>query len=197
FSVANSRTRLATLDPITRRDAASDFFSEENVPLQAITMGLATILEARKIILIALGEHKANIVKQAFEGALSDGVPASILRKHADVSVMLDKAAASCLTAEKTPWLLGNVEWSEQLIKRAVLWLCKQSDKALLKLADSDFRKHGLHQLLRHHGPAQAISHRVFRWMMDTIEYHPSGKEKKRVICFSPHPDDDVISMGG
>lgn len=197
FSASNSRTRLSTLDPITRRDAAADFFSEENVPPQAITMGLATILEARKIILIALGEHKASIVKQAFEGPLTEGVPASILRRHGDVSVMLDKAAASCLTAECTPWQLGNVEWTDALIKRAVLWLCKHANKALLKLDDDDFRKHGLHQLLRHFGPAGVIAHRVFRWMMETIEYHPSGKEPKRVICFSPHPDDDVISMGG
>jgi glucosamine-6-phosphate deaminase len=196
-SVANSRTRLATLDPITRRDAAGDFFGEENVPLQAITMGLATILDARKIIVLALGEHKAAIIREALEGPQTANVPASILRQHADCAVLLDDAAASELTAMATPWVLGNVDWTDALIKRAVLWLCEETGKSLLKLDDDDFRTHHLHQLLRHHGPAQSVAHRVFRWMMDTIEYHPSGRERRRVICFSPHPDDDVISMGG
>lgn len=197
FSIPNSRTRLATLDPITRRDASSDFFSEENVPLQAITMGLATIMEARKIIVMALGEHKAKIIREAAEGPMTEGVPASLLRKHTDCVMLLDKAAASQLTAESTPWMVGNVEWTEQLIKKAVLWLCTVTGKPLLQLDDDDFRDHSMHQLLRHHGPAQSVAHKVFRWMMDTIEYHPSGREKKRIICFSPHPDDDVISMGG
>ena len=197
FSVPNSRTRLAMLDPITRRDASGDFFSEENVPLQAITMGLATILDARKIIVMALGEHKAKIIREAAEGPLTEGVPASLLRKHPDCVMLLDKAAASELTAEKTPWVLSNVTWTDALIKQAVLWLCSVTNKPLLKLDDDDFRDHSLHQLLRHHGPAQSVAHKVFLWMMDTIEYHPSGREKKRIICFSPHPDDDVISMGG
>ncbi len=197
FSVRGGRTRLVTLDPITRKDAASDFFSEENVPTQAITMGLGTILEARKIILIALGEHKAPIIREAAEGPVNDRVPATFLREHSDASFLLDNAAAAQLTGIATPWVLGNVEWTDALIKRAVLWLCEQCGKALLKLDDNDFRDHNLHQLLRHHGPAQSVAHRVFRWMMDTIEYHPAGQDAKRVICFSPHPDDDVISMGG
>jgi glucosamine-6-phosphate deaminase len=197
FSLRNSRTRLATLDPLTRRDAASDFFSEDNVPTQALTMGLGTILEARKILLIALGEHKATIIREAVEGPLTDRVPASLLRDHADATVLVDEAAAGQLTGIATPWLLGPVEWTDLMIKRAVLWLAQQTKKALLKLDDQDFRDHNLHRLLRHHGPAPSLSHRVFRWMMDTIEYHPAGKETKRVICFSPHPDDDVISMGG
>lgn len=197
FSMRHSRTRLATLDPITRRDAASDFFSEENVPQQAITMGLATIFDARKIVLIALGEHKASIIKETAEGPASDRVPASFLREHPAAAVLLDEAAASRLTGVETPWVLGNVEWTDALIKRAVLWLSDKTGKALLKLDDQDLREHNLHQLLRHHGPAQKVAHRVFRWMMDTIEYHPGGREPKRVICFSPHPDDDVISMGG
>lgn len=197
FSIRQSRTRLATLDPITRKDAASDFFGEDNVPQQAITMGLATIFAARKIILIALGEHKASIVHQAFEGPLTDRVPASFLREHADAMVLVDQAAAGQLTATTTPWLVGSVEWTEPLIKRAVLWLSQQSKKPLLKLDDEDFRTHNLHHLLRRHGPAQTVAHRVFRWMMETIEYHPGGRGGKRIICFSPHPDDDVISMGG
>jgi glucosamine-6-phosphate deaminase len=197
FSATNSRTRVCTLDPVTRRDAASDFFSEESVPTQAITMGLGTIFDARKIVLIALGEHKAKIIKETAEGPASPRVPACYLREHANATLMLDSAAAGKLTAMSTPWLLGKIEWTDALIKRALLWLSEKSGKALLKLDDDDFREHGLHQLLRHHGPAQSIAHRVFRWMMDTIEYHPAGRERKPVICFSPHPDDDVISMGG
>jgi glucosamine-6-phosphate deaminase len=197
FSTRTSRTRLAALDPVTKRDAASDFFSEENVPSHAITMGIGTILEARKIVLIALGEHKAGIIRETAEGQVSPRVPASYLREHADASLWIDSAAAGKLTAVTTPWALGDLEWTDALIKRAVLWLCDRSKKALLKLDDDDFRQHGLHQLLRRHGPAQKVAHRVFRWMMDTIEYHPAGREKRRVICFSPHPDDDVISMGG
>jgi glucosamine-6-phosphate deaminase len=197
FSQRTSRTRLATLDPLTRRDAASDFFSEENVPAQALTMGLGTIFDARKIVLIALGEHKAGIIRESAEGPLTPRVPASLLREHPDASFLLDPAAAGKLTAVATPWVLGKVDWTDALIKRAMLWLCEKTGKALLKLEDDDFREHSLHQLLRNHGPAQRVAHRVFRWMMDTINYHPGGRESSRAICFSPHPDDDVISMGG
>jgi len=197
FSVPNSRTRLVTLDPVTRKDAAGDFLSEDNVPSHALSMGIGTILDARAIILMAFGEHKATIVREATEGPLTDRVPASLLRTHPDVSFFLDPAAAAELTGVATPWLHGNVDWTEPLIKRAVLWLCQETKKALLKLEDNDFRDHNLHQLLRHHGPAPKLAHRVFRWMMATIEYHPGGREPHRVLCFSPHPDDDVISMGG
>ncbi|MBW3597390.1 MAG: glucosamine-6-phosphate deaminase [Planctomycetes bacterium] len=197
FSSPAGRTRLVTLDPITRKDAASDFFGEENVPTQAITMGLATILEARKVLLMALGEHKANIIRETVERPASDRIPASILQRHPDAEVLLDGAAAGELSGWATPWVTGAVKWNEPLIKRAVIWLCEQTGKALLKLDDEDFRTHGLHQLLRLHGPAQRLAHDVFQWMLNTIEYHPAGKEPKRVICFSPHPDDDVISMGG
>ncbi len=197
FCERHSRTRLITLDPVTRKDAASDFFHEENVPSHALTMGIGTIFEARKIVLMAFGEHKAPIIREAFEGPVTDRVPASYLREHADVAVVLDDAAAADLTAVATPWTLGRVEWTEALIKRAVLWLCEKTDKALLKLAGSDFRQHDLHQLLRDHGPSQKVAHRVFKWMMDTIEYKPAGREPQRALCFSPHPDDDVISMGG
>lgn len=197
FSERKGRTQLVTLDPVTRRDAASDFFGEENVPTQAITMGIGSILDARKIILIALGEHKASIIRAAAEGPISDRVPATFLREHPDASFLLDAAASAQLTGIATPWLKGNVEWTDELIKRAILWLCEKTGKALLKLQNDDFREHGLHQLLREHGPAEQVAHRVFRWMMDTIDYHPGGRDSKRVICFSPHPDDDVISMGG
>jgi glucosamine-6-phosphate deaminase len=197
FSQRHSRTRLCTLDPVTRRAAASIFFGEENVPAQAVTMGLATILEARKVLLLALGEHKAPIIQQTCEGPITSRVPASFLQEHADAAVLLDDAAAKMLVGCATPWLTGSVEWTEQRVKRAMLWLCQQTGKALLKLDDDDFRNHNLHELLRNHGPAEHLAHRVFSWMMRTIEYHPAGKDPKRVICFSPHPDDDVISMGG
>jgi glucosamine-6-phosphate deaminase len=197
FSQRHSRTRLVMLDPVTRKSAASDFFSEEHVPTQAITMGLGTILEARQIILIAHGEQKAGIVREAVEGPLTERVPAAVLREHHDATFLLDDASAAALTGVATPWVLGNVHWTDATIKRAVTWLSEQCDKALLKLDDADFRRHNLHQLLRHHGPAQKLAERVFRWMMDTIDYHPAGTTRKRIICFSPHPDDDVISMGG
>lgn len=197
FSLRHSRTRLATLDPVTRKDAASDFFGEDNVPVQAFTMGIGTILQARKILLLALGEHKASIIREMVEGPTTERVPASLLAEHSDATVLVDRAAASKLTAIETPWLATQPTWSDEMIKRAVLWLSLQTKRALLRLEDEDFRAHNLHQLLRRHGPAERIAHRVFRMMMETIEYHPAGKEPKRVICFSPHPDDDVISMGG
>ncbi len=197
YTSRNSRTQLVTLDPVTRTDAASDFFGKENVPTQAITMGIGTIYEARKIILIAMGEHKAGIVRETVEGPVTERIPATLLRDHPDLTVLLDEGAAEKLTCVATPWQLRNVEWNDALVKRAVLWLCEKTGKSLLKLDGEDFREHGLHQLLREQGPAEGISHRVFRWMMDTINYHPAGRERKRVLCFSPHPDDDVISMGG
>jgi glucosamine-6-phosphate deaminase len=197
FPGKGGRTRLCTLDPVTRRALASDFFGEAHVPLQALTMGLGTIYDARKILLIALGEHKAQIVREVAEGPVTPRVPASYLQEHADAAVLVDGAAGSALTASETPWALGSVEWTDALVKRAILWLCERTGKALLKLTDEDFRNHNLHQLLRHRGPAQKLAHRIFQQLMGTIEYHPAGKERKRVICFSPHPDDDVISMGG
>lgn len=197
YSMRKSRTRLCTLDPITRLSAASDFFGESNVPLQGLTVGLSPILAARHVLLLALGEHKSSIMRETLEGSITDRVPASFLQEHSDVRALLDLPAAAMLTGVSMPWLLDKVHWDEAMIKRAVLWLCEQTGKALLKLDDEDFRQHDLHQLLRHHGPAQTIAHHVFRWMQDTIIYHPAGKESKTVLCFSPHPDDDVISMGG
>ncbi len=202
FGNRDSRTRLVTLDPMTRMEAASDFFHVENVPVQAMTVGLETIATAKKIFLLTFGENKAEIVRQVAEAPAGERVPASLLRDHYDVSCLLDPAAAEQLTARATPWLLGPVQWNDALTKRAVLWLCQKTGKALLKLDAEDFREHGLHQLLRDHGPSSKVAHRVFRRMMETIEYHPAGpepkkSEPKKVLVFSPHPDDDVISMGG
>ena len=197
FSIRHSRTRLVRLDPVTRKDAAQDFFHEANVPLHAITMGIATILEAREIVLLAFGENKAKILREALEGPVTDRVPASFLQEHRNVTCVADEGAAAELTGVATPWLLGNVEWTDPLIKQAVLWLCFQTRKALLKLEGDDFRRYDLHQLLRHHGPASRLAQRVFRWMIETITDHPAGTEPVRILCFSPHPDDDVICMGG
>ncbi|MDP6468053.1 MAG: PIG-L family deacetylase, partial [Pirellulaceae bacterium] len=193
----NGRTRLATLDPSTRTSAAADFFGQENVPTQAITMGVGTILDARKVLLLAQGEHKANVICAILEKPVSEEVPASYLQQHDDATVLVDAAAAATLVSEATPWAISEVKWAPPLIKRAVLWLCERTGKALLKLDDDDFRHHQLVSLLREHGPAPKLAHRVFKWMMESIEYHPGGREPQRVICFSPHPDDDVISMGG
>jgi glucosamine-6-phosphate deaminase len=197
FSMRKSRTRLCTLDPITRQASASDFFGETHVPQQGLTVGLAAILSAKHILLLALGEHKASIIAETLEGPITDRVPASYLQEHPDARALLDLPAAGKLTSVAKPWLVDKVHWDERMIKCAVLWLCECTGKALLKLDDEDFRRHDLHQLLRHHGPAQKLAHRVFRWMQDSIEYHPAGRDPKRTLCFSPHPDDDVISMGG
>jgi glucosamine-6-phosphate deaminase len=196
-STRHSRTRMVTLDPVTRRDAASDFFGEENVPHQALTMGVGTILEARKIVIMAFGEHKAEIVRGAVEGEVTDAIAASFLQKHADTTFILDQAAAEELTAVRSPWVLGPVTWTPELIRRALIWLSLTVGKALLKLSDDDFREHHLYELLREHGPAQALGRRVFDAMMATLYTHPAGSEPQVILVFSPHPDDDVISMGG
>jgi glucosamine-6-phosphate deaminase len=196
-STRHSRTRLATLDPVTRRDAASSFFGEDNVPHQALTMGVGTILEARKIVIMAFGEHKAPTVQRAVEGEITDAVAASFLQKHGDTTFILDQAAAGQLTAVRRPWVLGTVSWTPTLIRRALTWLSLKVGKALLKLSDDDFREHELYELLREHGPAQRLGRRVFDEMMGTLSTQPAGKDPKAILVFSPHPDDDVISMGG
>lgn len=198
FSPSDSRMRLVQLDPASRRTAASDFFGLDNVPTQALTMGIGTLLESRKILLMALGEHKANIIRQTAEGTATDRIPASFLKSHPDTLFCVDEAAAGELTARKSPWKIGPVAWNERTIRRAVLWLCKKTEKALTKLEDEDFRQHGMHELLEQEGSANQISKAVFNRLMTTIEEHPAGQTpRKKVICFSPHPDDDVISMGG
>jgi glucosamine-6-phosphate deaminase len=196
-STRHSRTRLVTLDPVTRRDAAGGFFGEENVPHQALTMGVGTILEASKVVLMAFGEHKAPIVQRAVEGSISDAVAASFLQQHPDATFLLDEAAAGQLAAIARPWSIGPVEWTPALIRRAVIWLSLQVGKALLKLSDDDFREHELYELLREHGPASVLGRRVFDDRMATICTQPAGPEPCTVLAFSPHPDDDVISLGG
>jgi glucosamine-6-phosphate deaminase len=196
-STRHSRTRLATLDPVTRRDAASDFFGEENVPQQALTMGVGTILEARKIAIMAFGEHKAPMVQKAVEGSMTEAIAASFLQEHPDTTFLVDQAAASHLTPVRRPWVVGAVNWTPAIIRRAVIWLSLQVGKALLKLDDDDFREHELYDLLRERGPAHVLGRTVFDEVMGTLCTQPAGSRPTTVLVFSPHPDDDVISMGG
>jgi glucosamine-6-phosphate deaminase len=196
-STRHSRTRLVTLDPVTRRDAASSFFGEDNVPHRALTMGVGTILDAKRVFLLAFGEHKAKTVQRAVEGSVSEHVSASFLQQHPDATFLLDEAAAGDLAAVDRPWTIGPADWTPALIRKAVIWLSLKVEKGLLKLSDDDFREHELYELLREHGPSSVLGRRVFDEMMATIETHPAGKSPATTLVFSPHPDDDVISMGG
>ncbi|MCL4219981.1 MAG: glucosamine-6-phosphate deaminase [Phycisphaerales bacterium] len=221
-SPRDSRTRLITLDKVTRGDAASDFFGEANVPRKAITMGVGSILEARRLVLMAFGEHKATVVRDAVEGPMTAAVSASYLQAHPGARFVLDPSAAASLTRFRSPWLVGSVrefglEWDAGLTKRAVLWLAFQLKKPILKLTDEDYNEHGLQELLSERGGAYDINIQVFKSLQKTITGWPGGKKDrprfvvgtgvdaangpdiypKRVLVFSPHPDDDVISMGG
>jgi glucosamine-6-phosphate deaminase len=196
-SSSDSRTRLVTLDTITRKDAAADFFGEDNVPREAITMGVATILDAREIALIATGEHKAPIVQRAVEGEVVPDVAATFLQRHQNATVYLDLAAAGELTRIKTPWVLEAVEWTPVMTERAVVWLAEQSGKAILKLAARDYAEYHLSPLLARHGSPGPINGQVFTRLRDKIRGRRNLPSRKSVLVFSPHPDDDVISMGG
>jgi glucosamine-6-phosphate deaminase len=192
-----SRTRLVVLDTITRRAAAADFFGTENVPTEAITMGVGTILEAREIVLIATGEHKAAIVKRAVEGEVDHAVAATYLQRHPNATVVLDAAAAAELTRVHTPWLVGEIEWSPALELQAVVWLSGATGKSVLKLDDVDYREHHLSALLQRHGSSGTLNGAVFNTLSARIRGRSKLPSGKRVIVFSPHPDDDVISAGG
>jgi len=196
-SSAGSRTRLVVLDSITRRAAAADFFGTENVPVEAITMGVGTILEAREIVLVATGEHKAAIVKRAVEGEVDHSVAATYLQRHANATVYLDAAAAAELTRVKTPWLLGEIEWTRPLEIEAVVWLSNLTGKSVLKLDDVDYRDHHLGALLVRHGSSGMLNGIVFNTLIAKIRGRGKLPSGKRVVVFSPHPDDDVISAGG
>src|SRR5699024_832715 len=210
-SAPNSGTRLVILNELTRRDASRDFGGKENTPTKAITMGVGTIFKAREIILLAWNETKAEIVKKAVEGEVSGEIPATYLQLSQNVEFVLDKEAASLLTRFDHPWLVKDVEWTDELIKKAVTWLSMHLDKAILKLTDDDYNNNGMAQLVTEQGPAYNINIRIFNELQRTITGWPGGKPnvddsnrperaepaKKRAILFSPHPDDDVISMGG
>ena len=210
-SAPNSGTRLVTLNDLTRHDASHDFGGKENVPTKAITMGIGTIFNARKIVLTALGEKKADIVKKAVEGKLSSNVPATYLQLSDNVEFVLDEDAASLLTRFDTPWLVKDCDWQPKLIKKAVIWLSQQLNKPILKLTDDDYNNNGMSELATSKGPVYNININIFNQIQHTITGWPGGKPnaddsqrperavpaKKRSIIFSPHPDDDVITMGG
>ena len=196
-SPAGGRTRFVTLDPLTRADAADGFLGEENVPLHALTMGVGTIREARKILVLALGEHKAEVVRSALEDPPTDRVPATLLNGHGDLTYLLDRGAAGELTAIKTPWRAGPIAWDDRSETKAVVWVAGRAGKPLTKLQTRDLLEHDLHELLRERGPAEELRTRVFDRLAGTLCTEPAGSEKRTVLVFSPHPDDDVISMGG
>jgi len=210
-SAPNSGTRLVTLDDLTRNDASRDFGGKQNVPTKAITMGIGTIFKAREIILMAWSAKKAPIIKKAVEGDISGEVPATYLQLSDHVEFVLDEAAASELTRFDTPWLVKDCNWDNSLKKKAVIWLATTVNKPILKLTEEDYNNHGMAQLAVEQGPVYNINIDIFNQVQHTITGWPGGKPgaddiqrperaapaKKRSVIFSPHPDDDVISMGG
>ncbi len=192
-----TRSRLVKLDQITRKDAASVFFSEDNVPRYAITMGVGTILEAREILLITSGEHKASVVRRAVEEEPNDTISAGFLQFHPEATVFVDRAAAGDLTARRKPWLVGEVEWTDELEKQAVIWLSQEENRPILLLETADFHAHRLHDLAYKYDMIDDLLGRVFEDLRSRIKYQRDLPKSESVILFSPHPDDDVISMGG
>jgi len=196
-SGVQSRTRLIALDTVTRRDAAADFFGEDNVPMEAITMGVASIMDAREIALVATGEHKATIVRRSVEGEPDPDVAATYLQNHPNATFYLDPAAAAELTRIKTPWVVGEVRWDRALETEAVIWLSQQTGKSILKLDNDDYREHHLSSLLARYGSAGPLNGEIFNALLSKVRGRSRLPQGKRIIVFSPHPDDDVISMGG
>lgn len=207
----NSRTRLTLLDYQSRKEAVNIFGAIDKVPLSAITMGISTMLNAKKITLIAWGEDKAESVKNVAEGNASEAIPASWLQNHSNIKIITDLSAAYDLTRISKPWLVTNSEWSNQLIRRAIVWLCFRLNKPILKLTNKDYQENNLGELLTLYGSAYNVNIMVFNDLQHTITGWPGGKPDaddtnrperakpypKRIVIFSPHPDDDVISMGG
>jgi glucosamine-6-phosphate deaminase len=210
-SHVNSGTRSITLDHLTRVDAASSFLGIDNVPRKAITMGIGTVKNARRIVLLGWGISKAEIIKKTIEGEISSRVPATYLQQHNNTTFVLDTEASSELTRVKTPWLVKSVIWTEELKLKAVAWLSELTQKPFLKLTDKDYNDNGMSSVLTEEGTAYHLNIKMFNKMQQTITGWPGGKpnaddtyrperatpERKRIIIFSPHPDDDVISMGG
>jgi len=210
-STVTAKTRLITLDHSTRAAAAGEFGGLSKVPKKAITLGVSPVLNAKRIILLAWGEGKARIVKSAVEGPVTEQIPASYLQNHSDVTFVIDEPAATELVRIKTPWLVDNVVWDNAMIKKAVTQLALSLKKPILKLTNKDYNENGMSDLLAAHGQAYDINIDVFNQLQNTITGWPGGKPnaddtkrperalpaRKRVIIFSPHPDDDIISMGG
>ncbi|KRB56674.1 glucosamine-6-phosphate deaminase [Flavobacterium sp. Root186] len=210
-SHVNSGTRSITLDHLTRVDAASSFLGIDNVPKKAITMGIGTVKNAKRIVLLGWGISKAEIIKKTIEGEISSRVPATYLQQHNNTTFVLDTEASSELTRVKTPWLVKSVIWTDELKLKAVAWLSELTKKPFLKLTDKDYNDNGMSSVLSEEGTAYNLNIKMFNKMQQTITGWPGGKpnaddtyrperatpERKRIIIFSPHPDDDVISMGG
>ena len=207
----HSQTRMVMLDGDSRADISHNFGSLDKVPVSAITMGLYDMMEAKKITLVAWGEQKAESIKDIVEGAVLDSVPGSVLQTHPEATVYVDLAAASELTRLSRPWLVTNCEWDSKLIRRAIVWLCSIVDKPILKLTNKDYNENGLSELIALYGSAYNVNIKIFNDLQHTITGWPGGKPEaddtnrperatpypKKVIIFSPHPDHDVISMGG
>jgi glucosamine-6-phosphate deaminase len=210
-SLQNSKTRLVALDHITRVAASGDFSGLSNTPRTAITLGVKKIMEAKRVILMAWGEAKSFIIKASVEGEVTSNVPASYLQEHTNVTFVLDQAAASKLTRMDSPWLVEKINWTDKLIRKAVLKLALRLQKPILMLTDKDYVENGMSDLLADIGPAYDINIQIFNLLQNTITGWPGGKPNaddtkrperaqpasKRVLIFSPHPDDDIISMGG
>ena len=207
----NSTTRLILLDNDSRNEASKMFGSIESTPISSITMGVSTILAAKKIYLMAWGEDKAKMVKECVEGAVTDTIPASFLQTHNNAHVVIDLSAAGNLTSIHLPWIVTSCEWNDKLILSAIVWLCQLTGKPILKLTNKDYNENGLSELLALFGSAYNVNIKIFNDLQHTITGWPGGKPNaddtyrperakpypKRIVVFSPHPDDDVISMGG
>ena len=210
-SSITSASRLILIDETAREEMKMSFGSQETVPPCSITMGVSTILSARRIFLTAWGEEKADIIKKTVEGKVSDTVPASFLQTHNDAHVVIDLSAAAKLTRIQHPWLVASCKWTDKLVRSALVWLCQVTGKPILKLTNKDYNENGLSELLALYGSAYNANIKIFNDLQHTITGWPGGKPDaddtyrperakpfpKRVIVFSPHPDDDVISMGG
>ncbi|MBA2744988.1 MAG: glucosamine-6-phosphate deaminase [Flavisolibacter sp.] len=206
-----SRTRLINLENSTRLANAYEFANISEVPRLALTMGISTIMKARRIILMAWGPSKAGVVQKSVEGPVTETVPASLLQQHHDCTFIIDEVAASELTRFKSPWLTGEIDWTSKMIKKAVVNMALKLKKPILSLTNNDYNEYGLGDLIVEEGDAYEINLQVFYMLRDSITGWPAGKPDahlpthpersepypKKVIIFSPHPDDDIISMGG
>ena len=210
-STLSSKTRMVYLNDLTIKDAAGDFGGRDKVPTRAITMGVGTIIKAKKVILLAWGEKKAPIIKATMEGSVTDTIPATFLQLHPNVQFFIDDNAAGDLTRANQPWLVSKVKWDDKLIRKAVIWLCQKVGKSILKVENKDYIENGMTDLINTFGSANKVNIQVFNDLQHTITGWPGGKPNaddstrperalpypKRILIFSPHPDDDVISMGG
>lgn len=210
-SQLSSTTRLMLLDNQSRKDLKHFYLSPSQIPASAVTVGVSTFMNAREVIVMGWGESKAPVLKEMIEGKVDDNIPASFLQMHKNARVVVDLGAAQQLTRISRPWLVGSCEWTDKLIRRAIVWLCEVTEKPILKLTNKDYNQYGLDELLALHGSAYNANIKVFNELQHTITGWPGGKPgaddtyrperalpyPKKVMVFSPHPDDDVISMGG